>query len=173
MRHLEFERFGRLLVLERSEKIKGRYYWLCRCDCGVVCDVNHDSLVSGRTKSCGCLRVESGRRKRIPQYRELYNNLTRNAKRAQCGLLLSFEEFLSFTTIENCHYCGVKISWKPRSKPRAAKYNLDRKDNSMGYSKHNCVVCCSFCNYTKGDRFTYSQFLKIGELIRGFKNESK
>ena len=45
----------------------------------------------------------------------------------------------------------------------SAKYNLDRKDNSIGYSKNNCVVCCSTCNYIKGDKFTYE--LRTGTSV--------
>lgn len=33
---------------------KGRYV-LCRCSCGNVKDVRVDSLISGESKSCGCL----------------------------------------------------------------------------------------------------------------------
>lgn len=35
-----------------------RYFWRCRCSCGTVKDVDHGALVSGGTKSCGCLRKE-------------------------------------------------------------------------------------------------------------------
>lgn len=28
----------------------------CRCDCGVVCDVDHSSVIDGRSSSCGCVR---------------------------------------------------------------------------------------------------------------------
>ncbi len=33
--------------------------WRCRCDCGIVKDVDTSALRSGSTKSCGCLRKES------------------------------------------------------------------------------------------------------------------
>jgi hypothetical protein len=28
-------------------------------------------------------------------------------------------------------------------------YNLDRVDNTKGYSKNNCTVCCKVCNRMK------------------------
>lgn len=46
--------FGRLAVIERDSSRKG-VYWLCRCECGNVVSVQACHLMSGRTKSCGCL----------------------------------------------------------------------------------------------------------------------
>lgn len=52
-------RFGRLIVLSYAGKSKNnRQLWNCRCDCGMRCQVLRDSLISGRTKSCGCLHRE-------------------------------------------------------------------------------------------------------------------
>lgn len=54
------ERFGKLLVIEKAEKplhIKSKgTYWLCVCDCGNDIVVRRSGLVSGSTKSCGCIR---------------------------------------------------------------------------------------------------------------------
>jgi hypothetical protein len=55
------KRFGKLLVLELSENNpktmkdkKSR--WKCECDCGKIVYVLGNSLESGRTKSCGCIK---------------------------------------------------------------------------------------------------------------------
>jgi len=53
------QRFGRLSVLDRGENKGKQYGWICICDCGKTVNVNGNSLRSGRTKSCGCLRAES------------------------------------------------------------------------------------------------------------------
>ncbi len=52
------QRFGRLIVIEKSRMRKGQLFWKCQCDCGKVCDVQGSSLRGGRTKSCGCLHDE-------------------------------------------------------------------------------------------------------------------
>ncbi len=54
------ERFGRLTVLYRlPDGIPSpRSVWHCRCDCGNETDVYAGSLLSGATKSCGCLNRE-------------------------------------------------------------------------------------------------------------------
>lgn len=51
------DRFGRLTVLERTVFSK-RSKWLVVCDCGIRKEVLGESLRSGSTKSCGCLRRE-------------------------------------------------------------------------------------------------------------------
>lgn len=47
------QRFGRWTVL-RADKSRPRYYW-CRCDCGTERSIYRGSLISGQSKSCGCL----------------------------------------------------------------------------------------------------------------------
>lgn len=49
-------RFGRLVVECRLPEKRAKY--LCVCDCGAAVIVEGSNLVSGATKSCGCLRSE-------------------------------------------------------------------------------------------------------------------
>lgn len=53
-------RFCRLLVLGRIDIPEETHctYWRVRCDCGVEFSVARPNLISGQTKSCGCLRRE-------------------------------------------------------------------------------------------------------------------
>lgn len=56
---LTSQKFGKLTVLEISEKqVNHKIYWKCLCECGNTCDVSVGRLTSGKTQSCGCLRVE-------------------------------------------------------------------------------------------------------------------
>lgn len=47
--------FGRLTVKEFAEKKNGKRYWLCQCVCGTTKIVQESHLLTGHTKSCGCL----------------------------------------------------------------------------------------------------------------------
>lgn len=60
------ERYGRLVVIKQAGKDKhGGYLWLCKCDCGNEKVILANSLLSGKTQSCGCLaREQFGNRTR-------------------------------------------------------------------------------------------------------------
>lgn len=48
--------FGRLTVLKKVGNINGKATWLCECECGSQTVVRGDSLRTGNTQSCGCVR---------------------------------------------------------------------------------------------------------------------
>jgi hypothetical protein len=52
------KRFGRLLVLEKTNKrsLSRNITWKCQCDCGNITEVLSNKLIKGHTQSCGCLR---------------------------------------------------------------------------------------------------------------------
>ncbi len=49
------KRFGKLLVLNKSNKSGRRLYWDCQCDCGKTITIKGDHLRQNRQFSCGCL----------------------------------------------------------------------------------------------------------------------
>lgn len=53
------KRYGRLVVIEASEKTRNRLtLWKCKCDCGKITFVDKVKLESGHSLSCGCLRSD-------------------------------------------------------------------------------------------------------------------
>lgn len=50
--------FGRLTAIEIVGKRGRNVIWRCSCACGSSTEVSAQSLVSGNTSSCGCLRRE-------------------------------------------------------------------------------------------------------------------
>lgn len=59
MKDLSGQVFGRLTAIRRGpDKLKA-VTWECRCGCGESKHVRAGDLVSGRTKSCGCLLRET------------------------------------------------------------------------------------------------------------------
>jgi hypothetical protein len=53
------QRFGRLLVVRRVEADGIVSPWLCTCDCGNSHVAESANIRAGRTRSCGCLQLES------------------------------------------------------------------------------------------------------------------
>ena len=53
------KRFGRLLVISRHPNTSRGVRWICQCDCGAYSQpIRTDLLMSGKTRSCGCIKKE-------------------------------------------------------------------------------------------------------------------
>lgn len=55
------KRFGKLIV--KNDYIKtesNKTKWLCKCDCGNEKYILRHDLISGNTKSCGCIKSSIG-----------------------------------------------------------------------------------------------------------------
>lgn len=55
------KKFGKLTATGEYNK----HEWLCLCDCGETTHVHTSNLVSGRQKSCGCLRPGSSKKDQL------------------------------------------------------------------------------------------------------------
>jgi 5-methylcytosine-specific restriction endonuclease McrA len=153
--------FGKLVVVSPSGRVKSHRMWKCRCHCGVEKQIRQEHLISEGTVSCGCFRNTP----KLRPYEYLYNRI----KKGKHAVTLSYEEFLEFTKEPKCHYCGAPVRFKTHIYMEGeSATNLDRKDNLLGYSKSNCVVCCKRCNVGKNSNFTYEEWVQIGALIKSW-----
>lgn len=165
------KKYGRLSVISYA----GNSKWKCLCECGNTTDVRVQHLISNGTKSCGChIHDQRPQIQTTKPFEWILKELIRRANKKGYEVKITYEEMLSYTKIKCCHYCGDEIKWYERKRGcKSARYNLDRKDNALGYTKENCVVCCKECNYTKSNYFTYNEMLKIGEIIGEVKRNRK
>jgi hypothetical protein len=60
LRDLTGIRFNRLVAIElaKDKNVIGERFWKFKCDCGNVAELQGGSVVTGNTKSCGCLLKE-------------------------------------------------------------------------------------------------------------------
>ena len=59
-------KFGKLTPLyPLSERKSGQIVWHCKCDCGNEYNVLRQSLINGKTKSCGCLQQIENKMKNL------------------------------------------------------------------------------------------------------------
>ena len=57
------QKFSRLTVVEEAgRKAKKEVLWLCECECGNKTEATTHQLRQKRIQSCGCLRVDEGRK---------------------------------------------------------------------------------------------------------------
>ena len=138
-------RFGRWIVLSFSHVgYNHRKYWLCRCDCGTERIIAARHLVSGESRSCGCLH-----RERVIKH----GGCRRDGKRACSAEYAAWRGMLhrceNQTNKYWYRYGGRGISVCPqwhkfenfladmRLKP-SPDLSLERIDNDAGYSPANC-----------------------------------
>lgn len=128
----------------------------------------------GFCKSCSstthCLERLKGIHQKRP-FESLYNSgLLRRARLAGIPVSLTYEEFLEFTTVSECHYCGGFVPWVShgRQSPNHG-YHLDRKNNDLGYAKENLVVACKVCNRLKNAHFSYEEMLLLAPHLRAIR----
>lgn len=97
-----------------------------------------------------------------------------SAKHKGRTFTLSYDDYLAFTKL-NCHYCEEKIPWEKWSKGSGYNkaYYIDRIDNSKGYDKDNCVACCTECNFTRGNRYSYEEFVLLSPILKLIKSNRK
>jgi hypothetical protein len=161
--------FGKWTVIDRVERGDTggtNNIWLCRCECGAEQKLGTFRLTSGLTKGCKKCAVIPG--PRIRPYEALFNKLRGSAIREHKLFALTYEEFLTFTDIPACHYCGASVRFVKHGHGRKSgrPYNLDRKANDLGYRADNLVVCCDRCNRAKGNRFTYEEWYAMTACFR-------
>lgn len=141
------EKFGRLLVSSQCENLGKRRGWLCICDCGNSYKVITNSLLSGKTTSCGCWRrdngIEIGKKYGFAPRHGLTNTKAWNA-------WSSMIERTSLTTrdstLKNYGARGISVCerwskfenfFEDMGHPPSGK-SLDRIDVNKGYEPGNC-----------------------------------
>ena len=136
--------FGSWEVLCKDDVQHGKRNsrWVCRCKCGTVRSVNRSSLVSGRSKSCGCIaqRKEGINATHGMSKTRLYREWASMRKRCKSETDKSASSYF---------HKGIRVcdEWEHdfasfRDWAVAHGYEdsmtIDRIDNSKGYSPDNC-----------------------------------
>lgn len=168
--------FGRITVLSRAanpgtRKNDTAAYWNCLCTCGKKTIIRGYSLTSGKTQSCGCLKLEAPHLPFLIQSQPKYtaeNVAMREAWRSRY-LDLPFDIFCRLSQLP-CHYCNCDavLSKKCIRKNDSFifKYNtLDRIDSSKRHIIGNVVPACLICNRAKLDRTIENFYKYVGDLI--------
>jgi hypothetical protein len=128
-------------------------YWLFLCKCGneKVINVNKVFSKNSTTKACGCLKYVSVNDSQYFIINYLYRRYKKTALSRNYSFNISFD-FFSDIIFKDCFYCKSKPNRIEKGQDRKTFIlcnGIDRKDNDLGYEEHNCVPCCTICNYAK------------------------
>lgn len=109
--------------------------------------------------------------------RTVWNDYKFRHKKKHGGTERNFIPFWDFKAMlfQPCHYCGkppeIPLKQKLRNRSIHVGYrsSVDRIDNSIGYTKDNCVACCGLCNRMKSD-LTPEEFIAHTRAIADYKD---
>lgn len=171
---IQYQKFGKLTVLKRSETNNKK--WLCKCECGVEKEFYSNNLRSGDSKSCGC-----------EKRRKLTNRNTKHGQAVKGKV--SNEYYIWETMKQRCYntksndYCrygkrGITVcdEWLNSFEqfyldmgPQPFKgASIDRIDNKGNYELSNC----RWASYTIQARNTRKTKLNV-ELVKEIKQMIK
>jgi len=133
-------KYNRLLMLELVST--NPIIYKCLCDCGNIKNIPIEQIKYGRIKSCGCLNIEKRKTTNLKHgesHSPTYN--TWKNLRARCN---------NKNNKQYCDYGGrgiqVDITWnsfsiflKDMGKKPGPKFQIERRNNDLGYSKSNCI----------------------------------
>jgi len=139
------QKFGRLTAVRFSyrNKIDGEC-WEFLCECGNKHIARKRVIVSGHTKSCGCINLKHGMSRRITKRTRFYRTWCGvksrcGNKKSPCykyyggrGIRVLWKDFIEFKNdtypsyLEHCEEFGEKET------------TIDRTDNDGNYCKENC-----------------------------------
>lgn len=148
MRNIDItnKRFGRwTAIFQSSLDSRKKQVWECVCDCGIVRNVKKDSLIQGKSFSCGCFHKEAvtthGMHK--TKFYKAWNDM-----KMRCDNLknLRYSDYggrgitydIKWSKFENFRDEMLSDYLVHMESNGGRNTQLDRIDNGGSYSKENC-----------------------------------
>lgn len=128
------KKLGMLRVVGRAANRGHRAVWCCVCDCGASLDVLAGNLLSGKSRSCGCVRRRHGKWK-VPEY-GVWRAIMQRCENPKSPAFRNY----------GGRGVGVCPAWRDfavfygdmGSRP-SPLHSIERVDNDKGYEPSNCV----------------------------------
>lgn len=168
IKDLTGQKFGKLTVISLTDQHKNNHIvWHCKCDCGNEIDVIGASLISGNTKSCGCVKKETS------NFVQLKANLT-GQKFGYLTVLRQTDQRQYGKIIWECQCeCGNIIYLNTGRLTSGNDTSCGCKKNSLGASKINQILKDNNINFIKQygielnkRRFDFAILNQSNEIIR-------
>lgn len=144
------DKFNKLTILDappRRLKKTGNFQVLCRCDCGTEKWIRGSAVKTGATKSCGCLGWQGVIGKALLIKKLTTHGLSRTRLYQTWKHMMQRCYDPKNTAYHNYGGRGILVDqrWHDLNNfvedighAPTTKHTLERKNNSLGYSKGNC-----------------------------------
>lgn len=130
------------MVLRVGECRKGRWRWICRCDCGETREVFGSNLIRGLSQSCGCLtreRVKEANtthgRRHTPEY-ETWAKIIARCENPKASVF-AYYGGRGISVCERWRHSFENFFADMGLKP-TPKHSIDRIDTNGNYEPSNC-----------------------------------
>lgn len=137
--------YGKLTVLYFVERRDLHSFWYCKCDCGKYLSVRANSLRTGSSLSCGCVRIQ-----KLIEKRRTHNESGKTPTKEYHTWTAIRQRCLSKTSHAYKDYGGRGITICDRwlnsyenflsdmGRAPSKKHSIERLKNNQGYSPENC-----------------------------------
>lgn len=150
---------------------KSHRTWLLHCDCGNKYSTITESLISGNTKSCGCLNDRKG--KNHPHYKgvedlsgDYWSKLKKGARIRNLAFEIEIDWAWKLFVKQNkkCALTNWSITLVDRWSHEKQTASLDRIDSKNGYIKNNVQWVHKDINRIK-QNYTEDYFISMCEAV--------
>lgn len=144
----------------KYHKSRGKSYYEGKCRCCL-----RDYEVNYRKNNPGKFKKQDRTYNLTPK--GIYKKLKQSSRGEL--VVISQEDFVEWYQAQpkKCFYCGIEEKDLPiltdSINSRSKRLSIDKIDSSRKYEKDNLVLCCLRCNLIKGDFFTQSEMVEIGQ----------
>ena len=129
------QRFGKVVVIERTAHTVGQAKWICRCDCGKVHEGFSSNLRRGGHTSCGCGKGKMGTHGDTGT--PTYGTWGAMMRRCYDPNFVSYSRY-GARGVTVCARWHDYANFKADMGIRPHGHTLDRKNNDLEYAPSNC-----------------------------------
>lgn len=133
-------KYNRLTPISVDEK--SNHHWICKCDCGNIKSIDRSRVITGKTKSCGCIQKEqlSKRLKKEGTENKRLHRIWKNMRqRCSNPKLATYKNYMArgITICEEWNDYTEFYKWALANGYRD-DLTIDRIDNDGNYCPENC-----------------------------------
>jgi hypothetical protein len=146
-----------------SQANKCNRRWLCRCSCGNERIIMIGSIVSGHSKSCGCLRKPTKTEARI---NAIFKTIKRGSIKRRIPFNIEKSHIAALAEKQDwrCARTNIPLDLLIKNKKRPFGPTIDRIDNSRGYEPDNIQLVCNLYNFCKNE-YTDAEVLVFAKAL--------